>query len=536
MELSAVKKAEEGIINNTDNKLYCVGYSVKDYYLNSYVIANLLGHKGESIGADVIATFLPRSVIDSLYTVMNKVNLKVSNLTLEPIAAIEAVVPKNLRLLNIALVDIGAGTSDIAISSKDSICAYGMVPIAGDEITEVIAQECLVDFNSAENIKRSVAIQDEVTYTDVLGVKNTIKSSSLIKSITPTVEKIATAISTEIISLNGNKPPAALFLVGGGSHIPGLIEKMSEKIGLPPQRIAIKDRTSVFDCISNNELGAAGVTVLGIALSAIKKMGHDFIDVKLNDSPVSLFNSHKHTVMDVLLQAGINPTLLIGKNGKSIRYSLNGKRRLAFGEMGKSPKISINKKKASIESEVSAGDNVKIIYAQNGKDASPKVSEVIDNINSIDIYIDEKLVSLEPTTLINGKKKKISTHIKNGDNISVFIPTKISDIKKYILEKEIELFKENILLEDDFNISDGDRIYSNKSEKRELKTIKEIKVMVNNKEITLNGDSPLFIDIFNHIDIDLAKVSGSFVLKLNGKDAAYTDKLNNGDIVEVIFS
>ena len=101
VELSAVKKAEEEVIKNTESKLYCVGYSVKDYYLNSYVIANLLGHKGERVGAEVIATFLPRSVIDSLYTVMNKVNLKVSNLTLEPIAAIEAAVPKNLRGRNI---------------------------------------------------------------------------------------------------------------------------------------------------------------------------------------------------------------------------------------------------------------------------------------------------------------------------------------------------------------------------------------------------------------------------------------------------
>ena len=52
-----------------------------------------------------------------------------------------------------------------------------------------------------------------------------------------------------------------------------------------------------------------------------------FIDVNLNGTPVSLFNSHKHTVMDVLLQAGINPSLLIGKNGKSIRFNLNGKRK-----------------------------------------------------------------------------------------------------------------------------------------------------------------------------------------------------------------
>ena len=146
LELSAVKKAEEEINKTSEGKLYCVGYSVKNYYLNGYLIANLIGQKGENIGTEVIATFLPRSVIDSLYSVMNKINLKVSNLTLEPIAAMEAAVPKNLRLLNIGLVDIGAGTSDIAISSKETISAYGMVPIAGDEITEAIVQEYLVDF------------------------------------------------------------------------------------------------------------------------------------------------------------------------------------------------------------------------------------------------------------------------------------------------------------------------------------------------------------------------------------------------------
>ena len=105
LEIGAVKNAEEQINVATEGKLYCVGYSVKNYYLNGFVISNLIGHKGEKVSAEVIATFLPRSVVDSLYAVMNKVNLKVVNLTLEPIAAIEAAIPKNLRLLNIALVE-----------------------------------------------------------------------------------------------------------------------------------------------------------------------------------------------------------------------------------------------------------------------------------------------------------------------------------------------------------------------------------------------------------------------------------------------
>ena len=57
-------------------------------------------------------------------------------------------------------------------------------------------------------------------------------------------------------------------------------------------------------------MGSAGVTVLGIALTAIRSLGNDFIDVVLNNDPISLFNSHKHTIMDVLLQAGINPFII----------------------------------------------------------------------------------------------------------------------------------------------------------------------------------------------------------------------------------
>ena len=191
LELTAVKYAEEKVNKNIQGKLYCVGYSVKNYFLNGYAISNLQGHKGQNISVEIIATFLPRSVVDSLYAVTKKLGLTVDNLTLEPIAAMEAVIPQNLRLLNLALVDIGAGTSDVAISSNETISAYGMVAIAGDEVTEAIAQACLVDFNSAEKIKREVFNKNEVSYLDVLGLENIITKEEVAKIINPVVEKLA---------------------------------------------------------------------------------------------------------------------------------------------------------------------------------------------------------------------------------------------------------------------------------------------------------------------------------------------------------
>ena len=96
---------------------------------------------------------------------------------------------------------------------------------------------------------------------------------------------------------------------------------------------------------------------------SIKRLGHDFIDVTLNGSVISLFNSHKHTVMDVMMQAGINPKVLIGRNGKNIRFILNGIKRVAFGSLSSNAEIRVNGIIKSIDEEVKEGDNIEITYA-----------------------------------------------------------------------------------------------------------------------------------------------------------------------------
>jgi cell division protein FtsA len=585
LELSAVKKAEEEILATTEGKLYCVGYSVKNFYLNGFLISNLIGHKGEQISAEVIATFLPRSVVDSLYAVMNRVNLKVVNLTLEPIAAIEAAIPKNLRLLNIALVDIGAGTSDIAISSKESISAYGMVPMAGDEITETIVQEYLVDFNTAEHIKRSIVNQKEVKYTDVIGMENKVFSEDVFKLINSIVNKTAEEISKKILELNGTKAPSAVFLVGGGAHTPGILETIAEKLQLPPQRIAIKDRQAVIECVASNELGSAGVTVLGIALTAIRSLGNDFIDVMLNDEPISLFNSHKHTIMDVVLQAGINPSLLISKNGKSVRFNYNGCKRIVFGEYGTNAKITNNGEEATLETEVQVNDNVGLEFAQNGKDAAPRLREHIKNINSVSIYLDRDIINIEPVILVNDELEDLEYIIKNGDEVNVFLPCKVSDFKKYVIKDETILLKDGKKLEDDYEILEGDHLTRKNEELSESKSIEEnlngeqnsddeikyenyedaednnsnvlekveslikneiaatkeefpsITVNINGENKTLVGKAQyVIVDIFDYIDFDLTVPKGIINLTLNGENAPYTANLKDGDIIEVFWS
>ncbi len=108
-----IEKSYENFVqeNNTDLIFYCVGYTVMRYQLNHYPMMNLENHKARSISADLIATFLPDEVVDGLYKAVEMAGLEVANLTLEPIAAMEVAIPANYRMLNIALIDVGAGTS-----------------------------------------------------------------------------------------------------------------------------------------------------------------------------------------------------------------------------------------------------------------------------------------------------------------------------------------------------------------------------------------------------------------------------------------
>ena len=200
LHLLGVEKAQEELktSNDTKYKFYCVGYSVVKYYLNDEPFISLEDHKANVIGCDIIVTFLPEDVVDGLYAAVGQAGLSVGNMTLEPIAAINVAIPENFRMLNIALVDVGAGTSDISITKGGSIIAYGMIPHAGDEITDIIVQQYLVDFKTAEEMKRASTEGGEITYEDIMGLPYTIPSEEIWELITPTVDRIAKEVAEKI--------------------------------------------------------------------------------------------------------------------------------------------------------------------------------------------------------------------------------------------------------------------------------------------------------------------------------------------------
>ena len=336
--------------NDTRYKFYCVGYSVMKYYLNDDLFISIEGHKANKIGEDVIVTFLPEDVVDGLYSAVGQAGLTVANMTLEPIAAINVAIPENFRMLNIALVDVGAGTSDISITREGSIIAYGMIPYAGDELTELIVQHFLVDFKTAEAMKLASTTDREVTYEDIMSISHTIPADEIWELVQPTVEKITTEVAAKIKELNGDKTVSACFVVGGGGKIHGFTEALAGKLDLPAERVALRGEEVLKEVNFEQEdikKDPLLVTPIGICLNYYEQK-NNFIMVRFNGERLKLYDNNRLTIVDAALQAGFPNDQLFPKRGTPINFTVNGAARIARGEAGEPAIVTLNGEPANI--------------------------------------------------------------------------------------------------------------------------------------------------------------------------------------------
>lgn len=306
---AGVEKAYQEFIEENregDVKFYCVGHSVVRYFLNGYPMGNLEGHKARTIGVDLIATFLPDDVVDGLYKSVELAGLSVSSLTLEPIAAIQLAIPERFRMLNIALLDVGAGTSDISITNDGCILAYGMIPIAGDALTEEIARHCLVDFATAEQIKQDAGVRDTIPYTDIMFLPQTIKSEEIRQVTAALIEKMASLAAEKIKELNGDKAVSAVFVVGGGGKMPGYTDALADSLGIARERVALRGEEVMQQIIfeENIRKDSLLVTPIGICLNFYEQ-SNNFIFVSFNGSRIKIYDNNKLTVADAAMQVSI---------------------------------------------------------------------------------------------------------------------------------------------------------------------------------------------------------------------------------------
>ncbi|WP_078555523.1 cell division protein FtsA [Bacillus alkalicellulosilyticus] len=432
LELSAVQQAQFDLATEFEDQksfnYFCVGYSVLDYRLDGEKIGSLIEQTGTTASVEVIATFLPKVVVESLIAALSKANLELEALTLEPIAAINVLIPPSMRRLNVALVDIGAGTSDIAITDEGTVVAYGMVPVAGDEITEALSDQFLLDFPDAETMKRQLNEVSEVTITDILGFDTTMDKNEVVNAITGAIDELATAITTEILELN-QKPPKAVMLVGGGSMTPNLGKHIAEKLRLPENRVAIRgiDAIRLIEQTDKVKAGPELVTPIGIAIAS-KENPIEYISIKVNERAVRLFDIKKLTVGDGLLAAGIEISKLYGKPGMALMLEVNERLISVPGQHGKSPTIIKNGELTTIDASIKANDVIHVERGTNGTMASATIEDVVGELPTIHLTINNRPVALPAIVYKNGEITTTQAALQDRDKVKIKVPNTIEQV------------------------------------------------------------------------------------------------------------
>ena len=414
---AAQRKLAQSHTVDDPTRYYCVGYSTIRYTLDGNDLKTLVGQRGRKAQATVIATFLPRQVVDSMQSALRETHLEMRALTLEPIAGINVLIPPTMRHLNLVLVDIGAGTSDVAITRGGSVIAYGMVPMAGDEITEAISREYLLDFNIAEDIKRKAADGQDVSFTDILGMSLSLTAEQVVAAIKPGVENLAGAIAKQIIELNG-EPPQAVMLVGGGALTPMMSELVAEALGIPAGRVAVRQPEEV-DGVAElpPELHAPdAVTPLGILKIASINTLH-FLAVWINDIEYSLFNFRELNVSDALLAAGISLRKYNGRPGMGLMITVNGERRSFPGTMGTLAQITIDGKSAGLDSPIHDDCRIKLVAGENGTQPKIRLSEVIGTGDSYTVILNGTETEVPSSVLVNDSAPIGDPILRDGDTI-----------------------------------------------------------------------------------------------------------------------
>lgn len=580
LEMLGLEKAYEEFQeqNNTEMKFYCVGYTVVRYFLNNYPISVLEHHKAKQISVELIATFLPDEVVDGLYRAVEAADLQVANLTLEPIAAMQAAVPTAYRMLNIALVDVGAGTSDISITRDGSVIAYGMIPSAGDELTEAISRHCLVEFVQAEKIKLASGRKAAIKYKDIMGISHKIMPEEVLKTVDGVIKSTTKEIAEKIKELNGGKSVSAVFVVGGGGKIAGFTAGIAKELGISPERVALRGEEVLREIdyqIENAKRDSLFVTPIGICLNFYEQK-NNFIFVNFNGKRVKLYDNGHLMIADAAMQAGFPNEGLFPKRGKELNFTVNEKPYMVRGELGEAATVLLNGEEVSINAPIQAGDKIRVRESTAGKAAELEIKQLAEYDSTISVIVNEKKIVLPKFAEVNGALQSEFYSIREKDAVrmlSYYTVGQIAEFMDVILKKDMNIYVNNKLADMDTKVYENFAVLWTMEEldlsdvgKEEAKEQfingpdeegpepegqraeqkpdmapsapeKEIDVIVNGKPVHLSGKkSYVYVDIFDYIDFDLSKPQGTAVItELNGRKAQYTEYLSQGDQLKIYW-
>ena len=509
LESGAVADAEGHLGEEQDGqrRSYLVGYTVSGYLLDRYPLATLKDHNGQQLEAEVVATFLPSEVVESLYTVMEAAGLEVASLTLEPIAALNAVIPADLRLLNLVLADIGAGTTDIAICRDGAVVGYTMATTAGDEITETLMRRFLIDFATAERMKMQLN-EATIAYRDVLGLEQTVAGTEIQETLRGAAKALAQEIAQRVTGLNGASP-SAMFLAGGGSKLLGLRELVAQELGMDERRVALAGNNYDISAFSREyELNDPEyATPLGIAVSAGLGLISDSYRILLNGKPAKLFRSGALTVLDLLMMNGYTSSDLVGRTGRTLSVTVDGQRLTFRGQSATPCVLRCNGKDATPSALVYAGDSIEFTPAVPGASAERTPGELLGEEYSGGV-------------LINGHPAALDTPLRSGDQV---ISTVSAALPAENEPEEPEVQPE---------------VWTGATEQADVPVSRRpLFLYLNGEALVLpgkaDGSAYYLMDLLDRSGIDFEKLDVPLVLQVNGADCPFTQELRNNDQVTI---
>ncbi len=216
------------------------------------------------------------SAAQNIVKCVRRCGLEVNDLILQPLASSLAVLTEDEKDLGVVLVDIGGGTTDIAIFAEGAIRHTAVIPIAGDQITSDIAMALRTPTPDAEDIKvgygiakQALADPDEMVEVPGLGERGprTLSRQALAAVIEPRVEELFSLVQ-QVVRESGYEEllSSGVVLTGGAAMMPGMVE-LGEDIFLKPVRIGAPEYAGgLSDVVRNPRYSTAmGLLVEGSA-------------------------------------------------------------------------------------------------------------------------------------------------------------------------------------------------------------------------------------------------------------------------------
>lgn len=267
-DVARVMETARAINISTDQRLLLV--APQEFVIDGQDVKEPIGMSGMRLEAKVHIVTGAQSAAENIIKCVRRCGLEVEQLLLNPQSSSLAVLTEDERELGVACVDIGAGTTDVAIFAGGSIRHTAVIPIAGDLITSDIAMALRTPTKDAEDIKvesgyAKQMLADPEAQVEVPGLGDRgprmLSKQALAGVIEPRVEEIFSLVQ-QVIRESGYEEvlSSGIVLTGGSAVMPGMIE-LGEDIFLKPVRRGIpKYNGSLADMVAQPR----AATVMGL--------------------------------------------------------------------------------------------------------------------------------------------------------------------------------------------------------------------------------------------------------------------------------